>query len=77
MGDAVRFTQRTGDAPFVIDVDYLARRSPDETIERAGVAMRFKSVCYPLQDYARAFEDADLVIQALREPSVREEDVER
>lgn len=68
MADAGKFGQRSADAPFVIDGSYLEQRSLIERFERAGLVMRFSSWCYPLQEYARAFESAGLLIETLREP---------
>jgi SAM-dependent methyltransferase len=66
--DAGRFAAREADAPFVVTGSYFDRRRFDETFERDGLSMRFIGWCYPLEDYARAFEDAGLAIEALREP---------
>jgi SAM-dependent methyltransferase len=76
MADAGRFTERDADAPFVIAGDYLTKRFTDESLTVGGVPMRFKSWCYPLGEYARAFETAGLLIEALREPPVPDEAVE-
>jgi hypothetical protein len=66
--DAGRFAAREADAPFVVSGSYFGRRRFDETFERDGLSMRFVGWCYPLEDYMRAFEDAGLAIEALREP---------
>ena len=58
----------------------MGRRRPPyhgETFERNGLSMTFSSWVYPLEDYSRAFEDAGLVTEALREPPVPSEEVER
>jgi SAM-dependent methyltransferase len=74
--DAGRFASDDGDAPFVIYGSYLAAREFHERFERAGLEITFHGYCYPLQDYARALEEAGFVIERLREPSVRAEEVE-
>ena len=35
--------------------------------------MTFHGWCYALEDYSRAFEDAGLVVEALREPRQRDD----
>lgn len=66
--DAGRFSAREADAPFVVSGSYFGRRPFDETFERDGLSMRFRGWCYPLEEYWRAFEDAGLAVEALREP---------
>jgi len=66
--DAGRFSARAPDAPFVVSGSYFGRRPFDETFERDGLRMRFRGWCYPLEEYWRAFEDAGLAVEALREP---------
>ncbi|MFN2489491.1 MAG: hypothetical protein ABR529_07105 [Actinomycetota bacterium] len=39
--------------------------------------MTFRGWAYPLEDYAGALEEAGLLIEALREPGVPAEEVER
>jgi ubiquinone/menaquinone biosynthesis C-methylase UbiE len=51
IAEAGRFTAREPDAPFVITGTYLAAHLFDDTFERAGLSMRFKSWCYPLEEY--------------------------
>ena len=74
--DAGRFQARAADAAFVIDGDYLSGGAFDETFERAGLVMRFRSLMHPLQSYARALEDAGLLIERLREPAQRDDAVD-
>ena len=66
--EAGRFDGTEADAPFVIDGTYLSRRRFEGTFERDGLLMDFRGWAYPLEAYARAFEAAGLVIEALREP---------
>lgn len=77
INDAGKFLAREADAPFVISGDYLEPRIFDETFTRAGLFMRFRGMCYPLESYSRAFEGADLVIESLREPAAPAATVER
>ena len=72
--DAGRFESTDPDAPFVVSGSYFGRRRFEGTFERAGLGMTFRGWCYPLSDYARALEDAGFLLEALREPSVPEED---
>ena len=54
---------------FVIDgTPYLEKRRFELSVERAGLEFDFKSWAYPLEAYMRALEDADLLVEALREP---------
>jgi SAM-dependent methyltransferase len=67
--DAGAWADDTGDAPFVVEGDYLGARPFAITIERGGMTMTFDGTTYPLEDYARALEAAGLVVEALREPA--------
>ena len=71
LADAGRFEDRAADAPFVVR-EYFGRRRFEETFERGGMRMTFRGWCYPLEDYSRAFEDAGLAVEALREPRQRD-----
>ncbi len=70
VSDAGSFAGREPDAPFVISKEYLGRRWFEGTYERDGLQMTFRGWAYPLEDYARALEDAGLLIERLREPAV-------
>ena len=67
--DAGRFQSKEPDAPFVIGGSYLGRHRVKELFERDGLQMIFTGWRYPLEDYARALEDAGLLIERLREPA--------
>jgi SAM-dependent methyltransferase len=68
--DAGRFASRDPDASFVVTGSYLGPRRPFEgTFERAGLEITFGGWCYSLEDFARAFEAAGLLVEALREPA--------
>jgi SAM-dependent methyltransferase len=70
VGDAV--DSREPDAPFRIEGSYLARgRRRSLTLERGGLRFTFEDAIYPLEDYARALEDAGLLVERLREPAHR------
>jgi len=47
--------------------DYFASRQVDDTVERDGLTMTFRGWTYTLQDYAGAFGQAGLTIDAMRE----------
>lgn len=47
---------------------YFVPARTQERVERDGLAMTFESEHRPLERYARAFEDAGLLIEAIREP---------
>ena len=67
--DAGRFQSTEPDAPFVITGSYLGRHRVDELFERDGLQMHFTGWRYPIEAYARALEDAGLLIDRLREPA--------
>jgi SAM-dependent methyltransferase len=68
--DAGHFASREPDAPFVVAGSYLGPRRPYAgTFFRAGLTITFRGWCYPLEAYARAFEDAGFLVEALREPT--------
>ncbi len=66
--DAGGFESPAPDARFVIDGDYFATRRVEVTEEKNGLAMTFRGWAYPLEAYARALEDAGLLVEAIREP---------
>jgi SAM-dependent methyltransferase len=70
IADAGRFQSTEPDAPFVIAGSYLGRHRVDELFERDGLQMHFIGWRYPIEAYARALEDAGLLIDRLREPAV-------
>jgi SAM-dependent methyltransferase len=56
------------DGSFLVDRPYLqVWRYPDE-LHREGIEMTFHTEHRPIESYARALEDAGLVIEAIREP---------
>jgi SAM-dependent methyltransferase len=69
VADAGRFQSTEPDAPFVIPGSYLGRHRVDEPFEHDGLQMHFTGWRYPLEAYARALEDAGLLIDRLREPA--------
>jgi len=73
--DPGRFTASEADAPFVLRQPYFGSHRVDETIERAGVRMRFYGWTHTLEEYSGAFEAAGFLIDALREPRLPDEAV--
>jgi hypothetical protein len=69
VSDAGRFTAAEADAPFVISDTYFAEQKIEEPFERAGLSITFHGWCHPLEAYARAFEQAKLLVEAIREPA--------
>ena len=67
--DAGKFQSKDPDAPFVIPGSYLGRHRFEDTFERDGLQVTFAGWRYSLEGYARALEDAGLVIERLREPA--------
>jgi SAM-dependent methyltransferase len=72
MSDAGSFADEQPDAPFTIPGAYLGRRRFEGTFERDRLQMTFHGWSYPLEDYARALEDAGLLIEMIREPPASE-----
>ena len=70
ISSAGRFADRTADARFVIERDYLSAFHYEDTVERDGLTMIFSSRHLPLESYSLALEAAGFVIEALREPGV-------
>ena len=66
--DAGKFQSKEPDAPFVIPGAYLGRHRFTDVFERDGLRVTFAGWRYSLEEYARAVEDADLLIDRLREP---------
>jgi SAM-dependent methyltransferase len=67
--DAGKFQSKEPDAPFVIPGAYLGRHRFEDTFERDGLEITFAGWRYALEEYARALEDAGLLIERLREPA--------
>ncbi len=68
MRDAGRFAPGDPDAPFVIAGSYFGKQRFAMTVARGGHEVEFRGWSYPLEDYARALEDAGFLIEAVREP---------
>ena len=66
--DAGRFQSKEPDAPFVIPGAYLGRHRFTDVFERDGLQVTFAGWRYSLEEYARALEDAGLLVDRLREP---------
>lgn len=73
LNSAGRFEQATADARFVIDDAYLAAFHYADTVERDGLTVTFHSRHAPIEAYFVALQQAGLLVEALREPSVPEE----
>ena len=69
INSAGAFTDDSADAPFVIRGSYLDEFRYSDRIEREGLTMTFHSAHRPLEAYVDAFEDAGLLLEALREPA--------
>jgi len=64
------FEQSSAEARFIIAGSYLDGFHYADTVERNGLSMTFHSRHRPLGDYFSALEEAGLLVEALREPSV-------
>ena len=67
--DAGAWESDADDARFVITDSYLEATTFTAEMERAELTMTFDGKRFPLESYARAFEAAGLLIEAIREPS--------
>jgi len=72
LNSAGRFEQSAPDARFIINGDYLGAFHYADTVERDGLMMTFHSQHRPVEAYFIALENAGLLVEALREPSVPE-----
>jgi SAM-dependent methyltransferase len=71
INSAGRFeTNMTADARFIIAGDYLGTFNYSDTVERDGRSMTLHSQHRPLGSYFWAFEEAGLLVEALREPRI-------
>ena len=66
--DAGRFEHREDGAAFVVEGSYYEEGAYELTVDRDGLRFSFASRRYTLESYARALEDAGLLVEALREP---------
>jgi SAM-dependent methyltransferase len=66
-----RFSNPRPDAVFEIKGSYLDENRYRYDSDREGIQCAFHSMHRPLEAYARAFEEAGLLIEALREPKER------
>jgi SAM-dependent methyltransferase len=72
VADAGTFAGHEPEASFVIAGSYLGRRRFEGTFERDGLTITFRGWCYPLEDYARALEEAGFLVERIREPAAGE-----
>ena len=68
LADVGRFVDDEPGAGFVVRADYFANRRVEDKVQRDGLEMTFRGWTYSLEDYARAVEEAGLLIQTIREP---------
>jgi SAM-dependent methyltransferase len=66
---AGKFVDQTADSAFLIAGSYLEEFRYSDEVERDNLPMVFHSYHRPLEAYARAFDKAGFVIEALREPA--------
>jgi SAM-dependent methyltransferase len=67
--DASSWTHDDEEAPLVVTESYLDQRRMSLPVERDGLEFTFEGWCFPLEAYARALEEAGLLIEAIREPA--------
>ncbi len=75
LNSAGTFATRAADAPFVVAGSYLEPHRYADEVAREGLAMTFHSAHRPLETYARACEQAGLLLETLREPAIGDEQV--
>ena len=76
MTDLALITATGTDAELDYSASYFEPQEVAETVNRRGLSMTFHGWTYTLEDYARAFEDAGLVIDRMREPRPSEPSIE-
>jgi ubiquinone/menaquinone biosynthesis C-methylase UbiE len=67
LNTAGAFVSREPDAAFLIEGSYFEYAQKEMPVERDGLGMTFLDAHRPLQDYFRPLEEADLVVERLRE----------
>jgi ubiquinone/menaquinone biosynthesis C-methylase UbiE len=65
---AGEFDSRDPESAYGISASYLEPKRVDELVERDAFRVTFSFVHRPLEAYARALEQAGLLIEAIREP---------
>ncbi|HEY7399970.1 MAG TPA: class I SAM-dependent methyltransferase [Actinomycetota bacterium] len=70
IAEAGSFEDRSADARFVFEHNYLRPRDYRETFTRGRLTMTFSSSAYPLEAYAKVLEAAGLLIERIREPAI-------
>jgi SAM-dependent methyltransferase len=63
-----RFLSGEPDATFAIPASYFERKRVETTATRDGLTFTFRYRSHALEDYFRAFSDAGLRVEAIREP---------
>ncbi|MEV4311660.1 class I SAM-dependent methyltransferase [Actinocrispum sp. NPDC049592] len=66
--DSIGFDVRDADAPLVITGAYLPTAAFSGVAERGGLTMHFSGWHRSITTYAKALEDAELLIETIREP---------
>lgn len=74
LNSAGRFEDAASDAKFVIPDSYLSSFHYSDSVEREGLRMTFSGIHRPLEAYFEALEDANLVVETLREPTIPTDD---
>jgi SAM-dependent methyltransferase len=67
LNSAGSFMSEDADSPFVIEGSYIESFRYVDTVERSGLQMTFHSDHHSLETFARSLEDADFLIEAIRE----------
>ena len=70
INSAGHFETTAADAPFTIAGSYLGAFDYADAVERGGRTMTFHGRHRPLESYFLALEEAGLLVEALREPSL-------
>jgi SAM-dependent methyltransferase len=72
LNSAGEFEGDSAESPFVISGSYLEESFYEDKVVRDGLEMTFVSAHRPLQTYARAVDEAGLLIDRIREPAAPE-----
>jgi hypothetical protein len=69
MTDVGVISPATVGGDMVLGGSYFQNKRVDETVTKNGLTVTFSGWTFTIEDYARALEDAGLLIDRLREPA--------
>ncbi len=73
MTDVGRMKEPSDGGDLIISGSYFEHQCVNETVTKGGLEMTFHGWTYALEDYMRALEEADFLVEKVREPVPSEE----